>query len=166
MTTGYIALGSNLGNPRQIVESALQALGNSDRITLLACSPWYRSKAIGPGEQADYINAVVAIDSDLSARELLTTLQDIEQAHDRRRGERWAARTLDLDILLFGSEEIDSEELTIPHPRMRERNFVLYPLHDLEPDLALPCGTRLESLLARCPSEGLQRTGDASDPGR
>ena len=130
-----------------------------------ADSPWYRSKAIGPGEQAAYINGVAEIESDLSAHDLLVTLQGIEQAQGRHRGERWAPRTLDLDILLFGNEEIDSDELTIPHPRLRERNFVLYPLHDVAPDLALPCGTRLESLLAGCPSEGLQRTGDASDPG-
>jgi len=166
MTTGYIALGSNLGNPRQQLESALEALRNHAQLTLLGHSPWYRSKAIGPGQQADYLNGVAAIASELSAPEILAVLQAIELDHGRERGERWGPRTLDLDLLLYGDEEFESDELTLPHPRLTERNFVLYPLYDLAPALALPCGTSLESLLARCPREGLQRTGDAIDPGR
>ena len=123
--------------------------------TLLAHSPCYRSVAIGPGRQPDYINAVAKLQSRLSSLQLLHALQAIEDAHGRERHQRWGARTLDLDILLYGSETVNSSELTIPHPRLQERNFVLYPLYDLAPELALPCGTTIASLLARCPREGL-----------
>jgi 2-amino-4-hydroxy-6-hydroxymethyldihydropteridine diphosphokinase len=166
MTVGYIALGSNLGQPRQQLDSAITALRDHAQITLRSHSPWYRSKAVGPGEQPDYLNGVAVIETGLSARQLLDSLQEIEAAQGRERGERWGARTLDLDILLLGDECIESAELTLPHPRLRERNFVLYPLYDVAPELVLPCGTTLESLLARCPREGLQRTGEAIDPGR
>ncbi len=166
MTDCYIALGSNLGNPLQQLESALDNLATCQDLSLLACSPWYRSAARGPGEQPDYINGVAALCTDLSPGALLDRLQAVERAHGRERGERWAARTLDLDILLYGERVVDEPHLHIPHPRMRERNFVLYPLFDLAPDLTLPCGTELESLLAACPSTGLQPLGEFNDPGR
>ena len=83
-------------------------------------------------------------------------LQVLENYHGRERGERWGARTLDLDILLYGNDVLNSDDLTIPHPRLGERNFVLYPLFDQAPDLTLPCGTPIASLLARCPRTGLR----------
>ena len=101
----------------------------------------------------------------LSALALLGLLQRIEVAQGRERSERWAARTLDLDLLLYGDETLTSEALSVPHPRLQERNFVLYPLFDLAPGLTLPCGTPLESLLAGCSREGLQLTGECIDPG-
>jgi 2-amino-4-hydroxy-6-hydroxymethyldihydropteridine diphosphokinase len=157
MTIAYIALGSNLGNPAEQIETALQSLAELEDTELLACSPWYRSAAIGPGEQADYINAVARLETGLSAPILLRALQSIENAQGRQRNQRWGARTLDLDILLFGMTCVDSAELTVPHPRMRQRPFVLYPLFDLAPNLALPCGTPIASLLARCPRQDLRR---------
>jgi 2-amino-4-hydroxy-6-hydroxymethyldihydropteridine diphosphokinase len=156
MTVSYIALGSNLGNPEAQLASAIQALGHASGCELIAQSPWYRSAAIGPGQQPDYLNAVAQLETLLSPRQLLHTLQAIEQAHGRERTLHWGARTLDLDILLYGVETISDTGLTIPHPRLQERNFVLYPLFDLAPELRLPCGTTIASLLARCPRQGLQ----------
>jgi 2-amino-4-hydroxy-6-hydroxymethyldihydropteridine diphosphokinase len=161
----YIALGSNLGEPRQQLASALHDLGLVANTQLVECSPWYRSPAVGPGEQPDYLNAVASIDTTLEPMELLRALQDIENKHGRQREVRWGARTLDLDILLYGNQQIDSPTLTVPHPRMTVRDFVLYPLNDIAPDVSLPCGTTLASLLTRCPKQKLQLTGDMSDSG-
>lgn len=157
ISLSYIALGSNLGNPRHQLERALEALAKLPQSRLRARSAWYQSKAVGPGEQPDYLNGVVLIETSLEPDTLLDHLQAIEAAQGRTRGERWAARTLDLDILLYGERVIDSERLQIPHPRMAERNFVLYPLADISPDLLLPSGVSLASLLRRCPTDGLKR---------
>lgn len=169
MSESFIALGANLGQPLQQLQSAIKALQQLEQSVLLAQSPWYRSVAIGPGDQPDYINGVVKIETGLQPEQLLAALQTIENDHGRERSQRWGARTLDLDILLFGDLELDTDTLCIPHPRMTERAFVLYPLFDLNPDLILPCGTPLESLLAHCPAEGLRAldagSGDEIDPG-
>ena len=157
MTLSYIALGSNLGEPAQHITSATRELAQLADSQLMACSPWYSSVAVGPGSQPDYINAVIALETMLPAHSLLRVLQVLENDHGRERHERWGARTLDLDILLYGNEVLDSDDLTIPHPRLAERNFVLYPLFDLAPDLTLPCGTPIASLLARCPRADLRR---------
>lgn len=165
MTECFVALGANLGDPLRQLESALAAIQQIPGCSLVARSPWYRSKAIGPGQQPDYINGVAQMLTSLSPQALLAQLQAIEDFHGRVREQRWAARTLDLDILLYGNSTLDSRELQIPHPRMQQRIFVLQPLYDLSPELTLPCGTPLESLLAGCSNEGLQRLGDVSDPG-
>jgi 2-amino-4-hydroxy-6-hydroxymethyldihydropteridine diphosphokinase len=157
MTLSYIALGSNLGNPAEQIATAITQITQLPDTSLLAQSPWYTSVAVGPGQQPDYINAVICVRTGLSALVLLQALQGIEDQHGRERLERWGARTLDLDILLYGKQTVATAELTIPHPRLGERSFVIYPLHDLAPDLALPCGTTIASLLARCPRGGLQR---------
>jgi 2-amino-4-hydroxy-6-hydroxymethyldihydropteridine diphosphokinase len=159
MTIAYVALGSNLGEPRQQLLSAVAALRRIRDSKLLACSPVYRSEAIGPGHQPDYLNAVAALDTALEPGQLLDALQAIETAQGRRREIRWGPRTLDLDILLFGDLVMDSRTLTLPHPRLKTRNFVLYPLHDLDPALTLPCGTRIASLLRRCPKGDLENLG-------
>jgi 2-amino-4-hydroxy-6-hydroxymethyldihydropteridine diphosphokinase len=163
MTIAYLALGSNLGEPHQQLLSALAALRRIRDSNLLACSPVYRSAAVGPGNQPDYLNAVAALDTALQPGQLLDALQAIETAHGRRREIRWGPRTLDLDILLFGDLVMDSHTLTLPHPRLATRNFVLYPLHDLDPGLTLPCGTRIASLLRRCPRGHLQNLGPLVD---
>jgi 2-amino-4-hydroxy-6-hydroxymethyldihydropteridine diphosphokinase len=152
----FVALGANLGDPLQQLESALAHIQRLPGCSLVATSPWYRSTAIGPGEQPDYINGVALLETSLPPRDLLAQLQAIEAHHGRLRSQRWAARTLDLDILLYGDITLNSDDLQIPHPRMQQRNFVLFPLYDLSPQLTLPCGTPLESLLASCSSEGLQ----------
>lgn len=153
----FIALGSNLDNPEAQIRRALDALSNIRDSTLNTVSPLYRNPAIGPGEQPDYLNAVVEFHTTLNALTLLSQLQNIELAHGRVRSQRWAARTLDLDILFYGNAFIDLPQLQIPHPRLSERNFVLYPLYDIAPDLVLPHGTSLRSLLDCCPAIGLAR---------
>lgn len=153
----YIALGSNLNDPMHMVSSGLDALDALADTTLNSQSSWFRSKAIGPGEQPDYVNGVAKLTTSFSAQELLRELQTIETNHGRERHERWAARTLDLDILLYGNSIVREENLTIPHPRLMERNFVLYPLAEISPELILPNGLSLQSLLARCPLEGLDK---------
>lgn len=150
----YICLGSNLDDPLKQVTSALSELAAIADTELVAHSPWYRSRAIGPA-QPDYINGVAALTTALPAHALLDALQAIEQAHHRVHRERWGPRTLDLDLLLYDSEAIASERLTVPHPELEKRNFVLYSLADIAPELVLPNGTPLESLLTRCSRDGL-----------
>jgi 2-amino-4-hydroxy-6-hydroxymethyldihydropteridine diphosphokinase len=157
MTHCFIGLGSNLDNPAQQIEAAVAALKSVPQTRFTALSPLYRSIAIGPGPQPDYINAVVELFTTLPAAALLHELQTIETQQGRIRTVRWGARTLDLDLLLYGNNTINSTELTIPHPRMTIRNFVLYPLYDLAPELILPDGTALAVLLDCCPDTDLQR---------
>lgn len=159
-TVAYIGLGSNLENPRQQVEQALRELAQIPETNLVTASPWYQSRAVGPGEQEDYINGVAQLDTALEPHALLDQLQAIENAHERVREIRWGPRTLDLDLLLFGSETIDTERLQVPHPYLTQRNFVLYPLADIAPQLILPCGDTLESLMANCSSDGLHQLKD------
>jgi len=154
-TPCYIALGSNLAHPLDQVERAVEALAQLPQTELIARSPWYRSRAIGPGNQPDYINGVALLHTALGPEALFEQLQAIEADHGRERRVRWAARTLDLDILLYDKEIIATDRLQIPHPRLSERNFVIYPLADIDPDLVLPDGTSVASLLARCPPDGL-----------
>ena len=125
--------------------------------SVAACSAFYSSAPIGPGEQPDYVNAVACLETELDATALLDALQEIENRHGRERSIRWGARTLDLDILLFGSEIIDTARLSVPHPRMAERNFVLQPLAELAPELTMPDGRSLQALLQQCPSNRLHR---------
>lgn len=156
----YIGLGSNLEHPRQQVESAVAAIATLPATRLLRQSRWYQSAAIGPGEQPDYVNGAVLIATDLEPQALLSQLQAIEAAHGRQRLIHWGARTLDLDLLLYGEQQISTANLQVPHPRLQERNFVLYPLADLSPDLHLPDGTALTRLLANCDCEGLHPLTD------
>lgn len=143
----YVGLGSNLGDPLQQVQQAIHSLRTAPAITDLFISPFYQSKAIGPGEQPDYINAVVRFRTGLQPSPLLKMLQAIETAQQRVRVERWGPRTIDLDILLYGEQVLNSPSLTVPHPRMMERSFVLVPLSDLSPDLTFPSGTSLSETL-------------------
>lgn len=161
MITSYIALGSNLQGPLQQLRTAVTAIAGLACSRLGGISPVYRSAAVGPGDQPDYLNAVVQLDTELAAPALLTALQAIEQAQGRVRAERWGARCIDLDILLYGSATIASEQLSIPHPAMAQRNFVLYPLADVAgANLVLPDGEELGTLIARCPRGDLVETGE------
>ena len=132
----FIALGSNLGDSITIVEQALQALDNIGRCRLLARSSLYRSEAIGDIPQDDYINAVARIETSLEPMALLLELQAIEHAYYRNRenAERWAPRTLDLDIVLFGNRQMNDSHLTIPHPEFSQRRFVLEPMFEIGGD--------------------------------
>ncbi|WP_199610556.1 2-amino-4-hydroxy-6-hydroxymethyldihydropteridine diphosphokinase [Flocculibacter collagenilyticus] len=156
MTTCYIGIGGNLNNPLATVKSAISALSVEPHFQLVAVSAYYQSQPMGPQDQPDYVNAAALIETSLSAEQVLATTQRIEQQHGRvRKDERWGARTLDLDILLYGNSEINTEHLTVPHYGLKEREFVLYPLADITPALILPCGTSLSSLLERVPLNGL-----------
>lgn len=156
MALAYIGLGSNLEDPLAQVRRALDELAEIPQTSLLSRSSIYSSHAVGP-EQPDYINAVALLDTQLSPLALLDALQAIEQAHQRLRIQHWGPRTLDLDMLLYGDQIIDEERLTVPHPYLTQRSFVLCPLADITPNLHLPDGTPLADLLSRCPADGLLR---------
>lgn len=154
-TLAYVGIGSNLNQPLEQVKTALQALTRLADSKLIRHSSLYSSYAVGPGEQGNYINAVAAIETSSSAEQFLTQLQSIETAHGRIRKQRWEPRPLDLDILLFGEQTIDSKRLSVPHPEMANRHFVLYPLAEIAPQLVLPDGSVLDELLSQCPIEEL-----------
>jgi len=156
MTRCFIAIGSNLQQPLDQANRAAAELADLPGCTLKSVSRWYLSKAIGPGTQPDYINGVAELDSSQSPIALLRLLQSIENLHQRKRVQRWGARTLDLDLLMFGESIINTPELVVPHPRMLERNFVLYPLMDVVPDLELPNGLILSEFIRSCPATDLQ----------
>ncbi len=158
MIRSFVALGSNLGEPLLQLRQAFLHLQQLPKTQVGRSSPLYQNPAIGPGAQPDYLNAVVELYTELSPHELLTELQRIELQQGRRRAQHWGARTLDLDLLLYGDSVIDSLTLQVPHPRMLQRNFVLYPLYAIAADLQLPDGSQLQGHLDSCPSAGLTRT--------
>lgn len=162
-TQCYIGLGSNLGDSTETLGNAVAALTNHSNIRHLKLSSYYQSKPHGPQDQPDYINAVAGFETELAAEPLLDLLQSIETQYGRiRTGERWTARTLDLDILLFGGQQIDTDRLQVPHPWMKQREFVLYPLYELVPELHFPDGSSLKDSLAAVSDEHLIRL--ASQP--
>jgi 2-amino-4-hydroxy-6-hydroxymethyldihydropteridine diphosphokinase len=135
----YLGLGSNLDDRLALLQGAVDALAAAGGVTVVAVSSVYETDPVGPG-QPDYLNAVVAVDTALSARELLVLAQALEQAAHRVRKERWGPRTLDVDVLLVGDERVHEPDLEVPHPRLHERAFVRVPLADIAPDVeaALP----------------------------
>lgn len=152
----YIAIGSNLEDPIAQAKNAITALQALPQTQWVCASSLYASKPMGPSEQPDYINAVVAIDTDLSPLDLLEKTQEIELKHGRvRKEERWGPRTLDLDILLYGDLELKTDKLTLPHYGMNVREFVLYPLAEIAADLTFPDGTTLAYWLSRVEKNGL-----------
>jgi len=135
----YIGLGSNLDYPIEQINRAISTLATTAQIKLIKSSSLYKSPPMGPQDQNDYINAVVEIETNLPPLSLLDTLQAIELLQGRvRKNERWSARTLDLDLLLYGNQIIDNDRLTVPHYGISERAFVLYPLSEVAPDLKFP----------------------------
>lgn len=155
IATAYIGLGSNLENPALQLETALKNIEAIPGTSVVAVSRHYASKPLGPQDQPDYLNAVAKICTELRPTELLRALQNIELQQGRTRGIRWGARTIDLDILLYANIKMNTPELCIPHKEMSNRNFVLLPLADIAPELILPDGTALASLLAKTSSEGI-----------
>jgi 2-amino-4-hydroxy-6-hydroxymethyldihydropteridine diphosphokinase len=152
----FIGLGANLGDARATLEAALTALAALPHSTLRDASPVYRSAPIdssGP----DYLNAVVWLETWLDPQTLLAELQRIEQAHGRERPYHNAPRTLDLDLLLYGEQRIQSATLTVPHPRLHERAFVVRPLADVAPDVVVPGLGRAQDLLARVADQQADR---------
>ena len=139
-TVAYIGLGSNQGDSLAILRSALSVLDQHTAIVVQLVSSFYRTKPVGPQNQPDYLNAVAQLETSLAAQDLLAELLAVEQQHGRVRDPhlRWGPRTLDLDLLLYGNEQIQVANLTVPHPELSKRAFVVYPLAEIAPHLALP----------------------------
>ena len=131
----YLALGSNLGDRVAQLQAAVDALVVTPGVGVVAVSNVYETDPVGGPEQGRFLNAVVALDTELSPRELLAIAQRLERDARRVRGERWGPRTLDVDVLLVGTTVVSDPDLVVPHPRMWERGFVLAPLHDVAPEL-------------------------------
>jgi len=155
----YIALGSNIGDSITIVEQAIAALDRIHGCRLRARSSLYRSAALGDSAQDDYINAVARLDTELEPLALLLELQAIEYAYYRRRDaeQRWAPRTLDLDIILFGNRRMNDSHLVIPHPEFTRRRFVLQPMLEIDGDRYLPGYGSLAYLCAQAPPLDMER---------
>jgi len=152
----FVGLGSNLEQPARQVRTALHELSELPGTGLLRHSPLYRSAPLGPPDQPDYVNAVAMLSTSLDPHALLDQLQALERRHGRVRGRHWGPRTLDLDLLLFGEQRIDSVRLSVPHPQMHRRAFVLVPLHDVAPDLHLPGQGSLADQIRAMPEHGLR----------
>lgn len=154
MTLAYIAIGSNLASPLEQVNAAVQALGEIPQSKIVAVSSFYRTPPLGPQDQPDYLNAAVVLETALDAETLLDNTQRIELQQGRvRKAERWGPRTLDLDIMLFGYETINTERLTVPHYDMKNRGFMLWPLFEVAPDLIFPDGIPLRDILVQLHAE-------------
>ena len=165
MAEAFIGLGSNLSgesqgtqrDPKQQIHYALKKISQHPEITILGISSLYQTTAIGPGNQPDYINAAAMIETSLEPNVLLDFMQLIEHQQGRVREQRWGARTLDLDLLIYDQLMKSSTRLTLPHPRAYERAFVLAPLADLDADLIIPNYGKVTDLLANCSMQGIVR---------
>lgn len=157
MTLAFVGLGANLGNPRWMVSEAMLELGCLPRSAVTGRSSLYRSAPIGYAPQPDFINAVIRVDTELDAVKLLGELQAIEARHGRERSFPNAPRTLDLDLLLYGEATLATPRLTLPHPRMHERAFVLKPLVEIAPEAEIPGRGKARDLLAACKEQFVER---------
>lgn len=153
----YVALGSNLNDPAAQLRSGARALGKLPGTRLVRGSSLYRSAPVGLADQPDFINAVCEIDTSLTAQDLMQALLETETANGRVRDVPGGPRTLDLDLLLYGETVCHEAGLTLPHPRLHERAFVLYPLVDIAPGLSIPGRGRAEVLLAGCAGQTIER---------
>ncbi|MEG2039529.1 MAG: 2-amino-4-hydroxy-6-hydroxymethyldihydropteridine diphosphokinase [Hafnia sp.] len=153
----YIALGSNLASPLEQVNAAVKAIGDIPDSRIVAISSFYRTPPLGPQDQPDYLNAAVALETTLAPEALLDHTQRIVLQQGRvRKAERWGPRTLDLDIMLFGDEVINTDRLTVPHYDMKNRGFMLWPLYEIAPELFFPDDQQSLALLVQqtspCPA--------------
>jgi 2-amino-4-hydroxy-6-hydroxymethyldihydropteridine diphosphokinase len=153
----FVGLGANLENPVQQVSRAMTELDGIEHTRLLAASSLYRSDPVGYADQPHFINAVAKLHTGLSPHELLDALHVIENRHGRRRSVRNAPRTLDLDLLTYGVLVLQEQGLTLPHPRMHERAFVLMPLAELAPDVRVPGRGPIAQLLAQADRSGVEK---------
>lgn len=160
----YVGLGSNLDGPREQVEEGLRELDRLPETELEQASSLYRSAPMGPQDQPDYVNAVARLRTRLAPEALLDELQAIEQKHGRVRRRHWGARTLDLDILLYGDRVLLTSRLRVPHPGLAQRDFVLYPLAEIGAHLDIPGHGRLADLLDKCAGGRLVRLVSADRP--
>ncbi len=154
----YIGLGSNLEQPVNQVKKARIAINRLEKVQEVAFSSLYQSSPMGPKHQPDYINAVMAVNTSLKPIDMLRCLQQIENQQGRMRNDqRWTARTLDLDMLLYGDQQIDIPDLLVPHYGIADRTFVLYPLYEIEPELDIPGFGHISDLIANTPFDGLEK---------
>jgi 2-amino-4-hydroxy-6-hydroxymethyldihydropteridine diphosphokinase len=144
-----VALGANIGNPHEQLDLAIAMLREAS--DLIAISSYYSTKPVGGPQQPDYLNAVCLLESDLPALDLLSLLHGIEKSLGRERNERWGPRTIDLDLIQYGSLLSSADELQLPHPRAHERRFVLEPWHEIEPDALLLTHGKISELLEQLP---------------
>jgi len=161
MAIVYIGLGSNLENPENQLRTALISISELKDVDVICDSGLFKSKpmTLNDEQQPDYFNAVVKVDSQISPYELLDVLQTIENNQARVREHKWGPRTLDLDILLYDDLQLNDQRLTIPHPGMADRAFVLYPLQRIETDLNMPGLGQLSDLLKNVSVEDVEFTG-------
>ena len=157
MTEAVIGLGSNLDNPEQQVLQALKELDGIPGIRILKTSSLYSSVPVGPQDQPDFVNAVALVSTELEPETLLNALQDLENRHRRVRLRHWGPRTLDLDVLFFGKQVIDTPRLRVPHPEFRNRVFTVIPLLEIMPDFLIPPeNTPLRDLTGLLPERDLR----------
>jgi len=157
MSLAYIALGANLGDPAATVNAAFAALDRLPQSRLLAKSALYRTAPVGIADQPEFVNAAAQLDTMLAPEALLDALLGIEQTFGRIRGERNGPRTLDLDLLLYDELTLSTPHLTLPHPRLHLRAFVLQPLAELAPELEIPGRGRLAAWLPAVANQGICR---------
>jgi 2-amino-4-hydroxy-6-hydroxymethyldihydropteridine diphosphokinase len=154
------ALGSNQGDRLAMLQGALDALAATPGLRLVAVSPVYETEPVGGPEQDDYLNAVVICEGSQRPRDLLARAQQIEEAAGRVRDVRWGPRTLDVDLVAVDGVTVDEPDLTVPHPRARERGFVLVPWRDVDPTAELPDAGPVADLLAGLDTAGVRRRDD------
>ncbi len=157
MNIAYVALGANLGNPAATVLAAIGALANLDQSRVVHTSSLYRSAPVGITAQPEFINAVAALETTLAPEALLDALLEVEQRFGRTRAEKNGPRTLDLDLLLYNQLELDLPRLTLPHPRLHLRAFVLLPLAEIAPNLHLPKRGTIAAWLPAVANQGISR---------
>ena len=157
MHQAFVALGSNLQDPQAQVERALQTIANTANITLIKASSLYKTAPVGYENQPDFINAVAEIETDLNPIALLQTLLEIETQHGRERPFPNAPRVLDLDVLLYEGVATNTPELTLPHPRMHNRGFVMLPLAEIAPKINIGIHGYADDLAAKCDNQGVSK---------
>lgn len=162
MTTAYLGLGGNIGDPVHAMARALRALDADPATRVAAVSPVYRTPPWGPVEQPPFLNACACVETSLEAEELLRLCLSVEASLHRDRSVRWGPRTVDLDILDFGGRSLASDRLTLPHPRMADRAFVLVPLADIAPQLSVD-GVSVIERLRSLDTSGIERRDLAAD---
>lgn len=154
--TAYLGLGSNVGDRRENLHTAVRLVASDQHCRVTAVSALYLTKPVGFVDQGDFLNAVIEVRTALSARDLLRLCRSIEERLGRQRTFRWGPRVIDIDILSYDAGTIDEEELVVPHPMMMERAFVLVPLAEIAPELALPGGMTAREAAERIGQEGVE----------
>lgn len=156
VTRAYLALGSNQGERLRFMQAALDSLA-SHKLTIVQVSPIYENRALGMAEAEDFLNAIAEVDTSLSPINLLDRCLHVESELGRVRSEEWAPRTIDLDIIAYGHEVINNPRLSVPHPRLANRDFVVHPLNAIAPDLVI-CGQRVSDMAQALPIDELTPT--------